>query len=468
MKRKKRNQKKINLNTFYFIAIFFLLSSYLFIFNENIGYVGNFIKDIFYFIFGVGTYVFPAIFSFFLATLIFPKKLVKYRKRAIYLILFFFSIMIFTENLDFQGLPFAQRLELQSTLWHGYPKYGLITVSTSFFLDQLVGGIGVNLISIFLIITFLLLFLGYNWKEFLSYTHSIFLKLIEKLNAFRNEKMKKRNSLKTAVDKKDSIAQKKEKKNHNVISDDQEKKPIINDYKNKTTQLSVEDYNIDLENARNSENYKIPPLELLQTPSNIKMDNQEEVLEKAKKIEQTLEDFGIQGKVVQINTGPTITSYEVQPAAGVKVSRIVNLADDLSLNLASSEIRIQAPIPGKSVVGIEVANEIKEEVLLKEILVSDDFSHFKSKLPLVLGKNINGSPVISAINKMPHLLIAGATGSGKSVCINTLLISLLYHASPHDVKLILIDPKVVELSVYNGIPHLAIPVVTNPKKHLLR
>lgn len=226
--------------------------------------------------------------------------------------------------------------------------------------------------------------------------------------------------------------------------------------------MTVEDFDLNIE--KNNQNYKIPPLELLKNPAVKKIDNKEEVLQKADTIEKTLEEFGIKVKVVQINTGPTVTCYEVQPAPGVKVSRIVNMANDLSLNLASSEIRIEAPIPGKSVVGIEVANELKDNVLLKEIITSDEFRNFETKLPLVLGKNISGKAVVSSIDSMPHLLIAGATGSGKSVCINTLLISLLYHSTPEDVKLILIDPKVVELSIYNGIPHLAIPVVTNPKK----
>lgn len=193
-----------------------------------------------------------------------------------------------------------------------------------------------------------------------------------------------------------------------------------------------------------------------------------EILSNAKKIEDTMKSFGIEASVLQINRGgPTITCYELQPAAGgVKVSKIVNLSDDLALNLASSDIRIEAPIPGKSVVGIEVPNRIKDSVGLKELLDSDEFLSLDSKLPLTLGKNIAGNPIISSIDKMPHLLIAGATGSGKSVCINTIIMSILFRAyPPHEVKLLLIDPKVVELSIYNGIPpHLLIPVVTDPKK----
>lgn len=162
--------------------------------------------------------------------------------------------------------------------------------------------------------------------------------------------------------------------------------------------------------------------------------------------------------------GPTVTRYELQPEMGVKVSRIVGLADDIKLNLATPDIRIEAPIPGKAAVGIEVPNKENQAVMLREILQSQEFQGAKSKLSFAVGKDIAGKPVVTDIAKMPHLLIAGATGSGKSVCINTLIVSILYKAKPEEVKLIMIDPKVVELSVYNGIPHLLIPVVTDPKK----
>ncbi|MEG2197640.1 MAG: DNA translocase FtsK [Cellulosilyticaceae bacterium] len=187
-------------------------------------------------------------------------------------------------------------------------------------------------------------------------------------------------------------------------------------------------------------------------------------LANAKKLEETLASFGVEAKVLQIHKGPTVTRYELQPKQGVKVSKIVNLADDIALNLAASGIRIEAPIPGKSAVGIEVPNETSEVVYLRDVIDTDNFAAFPSKLAFALGKDIAGKPIITDIGKMPHMLIAGATGSGKSVCINTLITSILYKAKPSEVKLIMIDPKVVELNVYNGIPHLLIPVVTDPKK----
>ena len=186
--------------------------------------------------------------------------------------------------------------------------------------------------------------------------------------------------------------------------------------------------------------------------------------ETADKLQRTLQDFGVGVTITNISRGPSVTRYELQPEQGVKVSKIVNLADDIKLNLAAEDIRIEAPIPGKAAIGIEVPNKEKQMVAFRDLLESDEFKKAKSKTIFAAGKDIAGKTVVADIEKMPHLLIAGQTGSGKSVCINTIIMSILYKASPSDVKLIMIDPKVVELSVYNGIPHLLIPVVTDPKK----
>ncbi|MGO1527161.1 MAG: DNA translocase FtsK, partial [Senegalia sp. (in: firmicutes)] len=213
------------------------------------------------------------------------------------------------------------------------------------------------------------------------------------------------------------------------------------------------------------DNYKFPSLEVLKKSDIIKDKKENKViLNNAKKLENILKNFGIEAEVTQISRGPTITRYELQPAPGIKVSRIVNLSDDIALGLASSDIRIEAPIPGKAAIGIEVPNIDKSNVNLREVLESKEYLDMKSKLSFALGKDIAGKPMVANIEKMPHLLIAGATGSGKSVCINTLITSILYKSKPDEVKLLMIDPKVVELSIYNGIPHLLIPVVTDPKK----
>ena len=211
--------------------------------------------------------------------------------------------------------------------------------------------------------------------------------------------------------------------------------------------------------------YIYPPIELLGAdPQTGSTGNRSEMIENARKLESTLKSFGVDAKVIQISKGPTVTRYELSPSQGVKVSKIVNLADDIALNLAASGIRIEAPIPGKAAVGIEVPNKETQSVYMRTLLESDAFKEHPSKLAFALGQDIAGNPVVTDIAKMPHLLIAGATGSGKSVCINTLITSILYKADPKEVKLLLVDPKVVELSVYNGIPHLLIPVVTDPKK----
>lgn len=211
--------------------------------------------------------------------------------------------------------------------------------------------------------------------------------------------------------------------------------------------------------------YQPPTLDLLQKPDySQKGVSDEELKQTAMKLHKTLESFGVHVTINNVSCGPTVTRYELHPEQGVKVSKITGLADDIKLNLAAADIRIEAPIPGKAAVGIEVPNKENSAVMLRELLESSEFKKHSSNIAFAVGKDIAGKTVVSDIAKMPHLLIAGATGSGKSVCINTLIMSILYKADPNDVKLIMIDPKVVELSVYNGIPHLLIPVVTDPKK----
>ncbi len=231
------------------------------------------------------------------------------------------------------------------------------------------------------------------------------------------------------------------------------------------TEEPVMSYDAKDKNKLSLDNYEFPPIDFLspkQKTNNSLSDI--EIQENSLKLEETLKSFGVKATVVNVSRGPTVTRYEIEPGIGVKVSKIANLVDDLALSLASSGIRIQAPIPNKPYVGIEVPNKVTESVLLREVIDSDTFRNFKSKLAFGIGKDIGGDSVIFDIGKMPHVLVAGATGSGKSVCVNTLISSIIYKARPDEVKLLMIDPKVVELSVYNGIPHLLIPVVTDPKK----
>ena len=217
--------------------------------------------------------------------------------------------------------------------------------------------------------------------------------------------------------------------------------------------------------AQPEKKYVFPPVDLLKAGSGKKSANTESQLrETANKLQQTLKTFGVNVTVTNISCGPAVTRYEIQPEMGVKVSKIVGLADDIKLNLAAADIRIEAPIPGKAAVGIEVPNKENVMVAFRDLIESKEFKESKSKISFAVGKDIAGKTKVTDIAKMPHLLIAGATGSGKSVCINTIIMSILYKADPSEVKLLMIDPKVVELSVYNGIPHLMIPVVTDPKK----
>ena len=223
---------------------------------------------------------------------------------------------------------------------------------------------------------------------------------------------------------------------------------------------------MDINNDLNLDSYQKPSLNLLNKIENKADDKlrKKALKSNAMLLQKTLGDFGVEASVNDYTVGPTITRYELQPKPGVKVSKIVNLTDDIALSLAAKSIRIEAPIPGKSAIGIEVPNEESQMVTLREVLESDEFKNFDSPLAMGLGKDIEGKPIIADIGKMPHLLIAGSTGSGKSVCVNTLINSILYKANPDEVKFLLIDPKVVELASYNGIPHLLIPVVTDPKK----
>lgn len=252
-------------------------------------------------------------------------------------------------------------------------------------------------------------------------------------------------------------------------------KPFIEENKNKIDKNIDENLKEEVSNELNSNivkstkeeaEYLTPSIKFLNQNALLKMNKEDkkELLNNATKLEDTLNSFGVEAKVLQVTKGPSVTRFELQPKAGIKVSKIVNLSDDIALSLAARGVRIEAPIPGKAAIGIEIPNKDLTPVFLREVIESEEFNHSKSNLAFALGKDISGKCIVTDLSKMPHLLIAGATGSGKSVCINTLIISLLYKYSPKEVKILMVDPKVVELNVYNGIPHLLIPVVTDPKK----
>lgn len=278
---------------------------------------------------------------------------------------------------------------------------------------------------------------------------------------------KKRQSRKTrpsAVDKAEAVQDTKREFSKTDSPDTYNKHINTDEAKSEGTNVDIA-MDTDKDKNRAGDAYQFPPVSLLKKGKGTKTGSQEQaVQETAAKLQQTLKSFGVNVTITNYSCGPAVTRYEMQPEQGVKVSKIVGLADDIKLNLAAADIRIEAPIPGKAAVGIEVPNKENAVVHFRDLIESEKFAKFPSDMTFAVGKDIGGQVMVTDIAKMPHLLIAGATGSGKSVCINTLIMSILYKAHPDDVKMIMIDPKMVELSVYNGIPHLLVPVVTDPKK----
>ena len=260
------------------------------------------------------------------------------------------------------------------------------------------------------------------------------------------------------------LEQEKKNKNSNSNNDDYIENNLFKQEEEKKEDKKKEVLQLEHALVVEDEHYEYPPVELLSKGKKASRGSAKMLADTAAKLQKTLYSFGVSAKVENVSVGPTITRYELKPAEGVRVSKIANLADDIALSLAAETIRIEAPIPGKQAVGIEVPNKEKEAVHLREVIESSEFENNKSKLSVALGKDVAGKTIIADIGKMPHVLIAGSTGSGKSVCINSIITSIIYNAKPSEVKLVMVDPKVVELSVYNGIPHLLIPVVTDPKK----
>lgn len=379
---------------------------------------------------------------------------------------------------------------------------GIIGAIFGFFSYKLLGSLGTYLVLGLIIVASIYFMLKVNIDQIIMFIEDIgeyfedknkefeIKKAERKLKQEEKEKKKieKENLKKEKIELKKSEEEKPievENFGENLVIKDysdenieEESKEIINDENKNIEENNVSDSSLidseenvidtikdDIENKNKEEYiYTYPDIALLDRLKSKGGFSRDEVIEKGRIIENTMRNFGIESKVVAINRGPVITSYELKPAPGIKLSRIVGLSDNISMALASSDLRIEAPIPGKTVVGIEVPNKEKDAVGLKELIDSNEFKTINSDIPLTLGKDVEGNILISGMEDMPHLLIAGATGSGKSVCINSIITSIIYKSSPKDVKLMLIDPKVVELSVYNGIPHLLIDVVTNPKK----
>lgn len=346
-----------------------------------------------------------------------------------------------------------------------------ITSITYFLLDRL----GTNLIAVLLIIYGFSLVSGISIRQFFSKIAE-FVRYLFTKGKVATEKGKE---VKAKRDKKkaEKIVDVEPDEVIDVIEPLQEEKtpPIISNFSSKVEQekapveekISPKEQDLEMFQQESFENeiYQLPPVDIL-APAKVTDQSKEydQIKVNAKKLEDTFESFGVKAKITQVHLGPAVTKYEVQPSVGVKVSKIVSLSDDIALALAAKDIRIEAPIPGKSAIGIEVANQNVAMVSLREVLENNPKNNPDEKLQIALGRDISGEAMMANLDKMPHLLVAGATGSGKSVCINGIITSILLRAKPHEVKMMMIDPKMVELNVYNGIPHLLAPVVTNPKK----
>ncbi len=469
MAQRKKTKKSKNPNkTFYtnIIVLLLVISFFLMvILKDKMGIIGSFIAKAFFVVFGMTAYVAPILILYYFFA--FRKKLFNSNnlKKSISFFLLFLNAMIIVAIVFDKGGIYNIRIMNSYELAKNYSGAGVIGVSLHFLLEKLIGNVGIYVLTVANLFYAYLCFFGLTFSSLVHETSS---KLKDaKVKRDKRQFERKQEKYLPKIDD-DNLNIKDLEIEKDMDPNFSKTEPSINYYRSVdedqldesqdeehfqediTGQVRVP--NLETEDVFN---YEKPPIELL-TKSTTKFtgDSQELLKENGSKIVRTLASFGIDVEVVNINSGPTVTSYELKPEAGIKVSRIVNLSNDLSLALATTGIRIEAPIPGKPYVGIEVPNINKDTVSLRDLFVMGDFDVDDNDLTVALGKNLFGKPIYAKINEMPHLLIAGATGSGKSVCINTIIMSLIFKYSPDDVEFIMIDPKRVELSVYNGIPHL--------------
>lgn len=480
------------------IGIVFFISLY----SQKMGLIGTLIYKLFSVVAGSANFLIPLLLIFW--GILYNIQATKYhmRRYIICSLVIFLCILVFLDGSKEMDMTLIERI-IKSTEYLDITRSGgIIGAIFGFFSYKLLGSLGTYLVLGLIIVASIYFMLKVNIDQIIMFSEDIgeyfedkkkdfeIKKSERKLKQEEKEKKKieKENLKKEKIELKKSEEEKPievENFGENLVIKDysdenieEESKEIINDENKNIEENNVSDSSLidseenvvdtirdDIENKNKEEYiYTYPDIALLDRLKSKGGFSRDEVIEKGRIIENTMRNFGIESKVVAINRGPVITSYELKPAPGIKLSRIVGLSDNISMALASSDLRIEAPIPGKTVVGIEVPNKEKDAVGLNELIDSNEFKTINSDIPLTLGKDVEGNILISGMEDMPHLLIAGATGSGKSVCINSIITSIIYKSSPKDVKLMLIDPKVVELSVYNGIPHLLIDVVTNPKK----
>lgn len=469
------------------------------LYSQRMGIIGSLIYKLFSVLSGSANFVIPLLLIFWGILFNIQATKSNMRRYIALSLLIFLCVLVFLDGFKEMDMTLIERI-IKSTEYMDITRSGgIIGAIFGFFSYKLLGSLGTYLILTIIILLSIYLMLKPNMDQIIMAFEDLGERIEDKKKKLEEKKAQKKLKNEEKEKKKalKEIEKKEKSKNNEVIdreddSSELSESLVIKDYSdeieaNDEDFVELNNFDDDLEDSSIEENneeeeivntikddiehkkdeefvYTYPDTALLERVSSKGNFSKDEVVEKGKIIENTMKNFGIDSKVVTINRGPVITSYELKPAPGIKLSRIVSLSDNIAMALASSDLRIEAPIPGKTVVGIEVPNKEKDSVGLKELIESKEFKNIKSDIPLTLGKDVEGNILISGMEDMPHLLIAGATGSGKSVCINSIITSVIYKSSPKDVKLMLIDPKVVELSVYNGIPHLLIDVVTNPKK----
>lgn len=480
------------------IGIVFFICLY----SQRMGIVGSLIYKLFSVLAGSANFLIPLLLIFWGILFNIQATKLHMSRYIIFSLLILLCILVFLDGSKEMDMTLIERIVKSTEYLDITRSGGILGAILGFFSYKLLGSLGTYIVLSLIIIASIYFMLRPNIEQIIM----AFEDLGEYFEDKKITRQAKLNDKKLKLEEKEKKKALKENKKKEVLEVNEEEQVDINedlseslvikdysddnvseneefdlldevnqapDIKNQTDSIveSLDDEEVldtikdDIEHKKEEEFiYTYPDTALLERIPSKGNFSKDEVLEKGKIIETTMKNFGIDSKVVAINRGPVITSYELKPAPGIKLSRIVGLSDNIAMALASSDLRIEAPIPGKNVVGIEVPNKDKDSVALKELIESKEFKNIKSDIPLALGKDVEGNILISGMEDMPHLLIAGATGSGKSVCINSIITSVIYKSSPKDVKLMLIDPKVVELSVYNGIPHLLIDVVTIPKK----
>lgn len=451
--------------------------------SQAIGPIGNFLVRILNGLFGKGKYLFAALLGWHAVRMIKAKNTVPFSVRSLGIVLLFGAVLTF---LHLKYLILGDVKSIIKTSLDGLGG-GLTGAVLAIILNAGFGKIGSYIMLITVSLIGVLLITGVSFSALLGSIGGrlkiFYLELRRQITEFlfitiEAEEEEKRTDKKTEIPVNFSSEPQRILEKNEVQPHCGEEPPLIilPEPKKKSQHLKKATANDELgrddfqpqkndNNPADNSQYILPPLNLLQVPSHSKnARGNKEITETVKLLEDTLESFGVKVKVTQVSCGPAITRYEAQPAPGVKVSKIVSLADDIALSLAAPHVRIEAPIPGKAAVGIEVPNKEVALVRFREVLETAEFNTAPSLLTVAFGKDIAGNPIVADLAKMPHLLIAGATGSGKSVCMNALICSLLFKAKPNELKFLMIDPKMVELTTYNGIPHLIAPVVTDAKK----